>query len=434
VTETVDEGTPSLLRSGVVVAVASAGGNVAAFALTLGLGRLLSPAEFGAIGALFGLAIVGQVPGFAVQAVVARQVANRRRLDNGGAPLPRALLLAVLGVAVAVAAVGLLLAVPLAAVLHLDASTPTLWLAAALAPSTITFGAQGLLQGAERFGALGLLIVVTAVARVAGGLAGVPGGPAGVLAGIAAGSVVTAAFAAFLVRDIVRGAGSATGERGLPPGAATDWWHAVVGLGALLALTNADVVLARHFLPPETSGLYTAGAVVEKIAFWLPQAVALVVFPRLTDPDARGPLLLKASAAVGALGAATSLGAAVVGPWALGLLLGSDYRTLGPELGLFAAAGAAGALVQLVLYSGIARGSRSIGAALLAALAVLVIVVATVAHGSVTAVVSSVLAVLGTVAIIGLAVSLRPPARRQWPASSQFVPAPTETSSGTDRA
>jgi O-antigen/teichoic acid export membrane protein len=197
-------------------------------------------------------------------------------------------------------------------------------------------------------------------------------------------------------------------DRGLPPGLRVEWWHAMVGLGALLALTNADVVLARHFLPPETSGLYTAGSVVEKIAFWLPQAVALVVFPRLTDPATRRPVLLRAATVVGALGAATSIGAAVLGPWVLGLLLGPSYRTLGPELGLFAAAGAAGALLQLVLYSGIASGSRQIGAVLLGALAVLVTVVATVGHGSVTAVVTSVVAVLGVVAVAGLAVSLRP--------------------------
>jgi O-antigen/teichoic acid export membrane protein len=183
----------------------------------------------------------------------------------------------------------------------------------------------------------------------------------------------------------------------------------MAGLGALLALTNADVVLARHFLPARESGLYAAGAVVAKIAFWLPQAVALVVFPRLTDPAARGRLLAGALAAVGTIGAVTSVGAAVLGPWALGLLLGPTYRTLGAELGLFAAAGALGALVQLLLYSGIAEGSRAIGLLLLGALATLVTVVTTVAHGSVGAVVTAVIAVLGAVALVAPVLSRRRP-------------------------
>jgi O-antigen/teichoic acid export membrane protein len=399
VTRTTDEVAPPLLRSGIVVAAASAGGNVAAFALTIVLGRLLAPAEFGAIGALFGLAIVGQVPGFAVQAVVARRVATRRR---SAATAPRALLLAGVAVAAGVAVTAALLAVPLAGVLHLGSPAATFWLAASLGPGTVAFAVQGVLQGAERFGPLGLLILVTAALRVTGGLAGVPGGTAGVFAGVTAGAVGAVVFALYLLR------GTLTGGP-LPRGLAGEWWHAVLGLGALLALTNADVVLARHFLSPETSGLYAAGAVVEKIAFWLPQAVALVVFPRLTDPVARRPILLRACAAVAGLGAATSLGAAVLGPWVLGLVLGPAYRTLGAELGLFAAAGAAGALVQLLLYSGIAHGSRRIGALLLAALAALVAFVATVGHGSVTAVIGSVVLVLGTVAVGGLAVSFRRP-------------------------
>ena len=409
-TGTVDQATPTLLRSGIVIAVASAAGNVAAFGLTIALGRLLVPAEFGAVGALFSLAIVGQVPGLALQAVVARHVATTLRTGTGGAPA-RALLLAGLAAGVGVTATALALAVPLAGMLHLGSSAPTLWLAAVLGPGTVAFAAQGLLQGAERFGALAVLIVVTATARVVGGLAGSPGGPAGVLAGMTAGALVTVAVGvALLRRDLAarpRTPGAAAASR---PALAREWWHAMAGLGALLALTNAEVVLARHYLPPATSGLYAAGAVVEKIAFWLPAAVALVVFPRLTDPDARGPVLLRACAAVGALGAVTSVGAATGGPWALGLLLGPPYGALGAELGLFAAAGAAGALAQLLLYSGIASGSRAVGLLLLAALGALVALVATVAHGSVGAVIGAVIAVLGTVAAVGVAVSFRPPA------------------------
>ena len=422
-TGTVDQATPTLLRSGIVLAAASAGGNIAAFALTIALGRLLAPGDFGAIGALFGLAIVGQVPGLALQAVVARHVATQRHgatrphgatRSRTAAPGPHdtattTLLVVGAAGAVVLAVAGLALAVPLASVLHLDSAAPTCWLAVALAPGTVGFAAQGILQGAERFGALAALILVTSVARVAGGLAGSPAGPAGVLAGMAAGALVTVAFALYLLRRDLPERRERRFRTAVPAGLGREWWHAMAGLGALLALTNADVVLARHYLPAAESGLYAAGAVVAKIAFWLPQAVALVVFPRLTDPDARGPVLARALAAVGALGAATSIGAAVLGPWALGLVLGPTYRALGAELGLFAAAGAVGALVQLLLYSGIASGSRAIGLLLLGALAGLVTVVATVAHGSVTAVVSTVIAALGAVAVVALVLTRRGP-------------------------
>jgi O-antigen/teichoic acid export membrane protein len=178
-------------------------------------------------------------------------------------------------------------------------------------------------------------------------------------------------------------------------------------MGALLALTNVDVMLARHYLSRHDSGLYAAGAVASKIAFWFPQAIAVVVFPRLTDPEQRAGLLAKAATVVVGLGVLTSVGTAVLGPWILGILLDPEYRTLGATLGVFAAAGAAGTLVQLLLYSGIATRDRAITGVLVGALVVLVGVVSTVAHGSVNAIIVTVLSTLVALTVVGLLLTRR---------------------------
>jgi O-antigen/teichoic acid export membrane protein len=395
----------ALVRAGTVVAVATAGANVVSFALTIVLGNVLSVGDFGAVVALLGVAIVGQVPAMALQVVVARHVATATDATRPGQA--RALLVHAALVGAAVAALAAVITVPMAGLLHLDSPFPMAWLAVSLAPVTLIFAVQGLLQGAERFTALGVFLVVMAVTRVAGGLAGgVATGPSGVFAGIALGAVVALAVALFLVRgDLTRTAPAAEPTR--PREFYGELWTAVAGMGALLALTNVDVMLARHYLSRHDSGLYAAGAVASKIAFWFPQAIAVVVFPRLTDPEQRAGLLAKAATVVVGLGVLTSVGTAVLGPWILGILLDPEYRTLGATLGVFAAAGAAGTLVQLLLYSGIATRDRAITGVLVGALVVLVGVVSTVAHGSVNAIIVTVLSTLVALTVVGLLLTRR---------------------------
>lgn len=390
---------PTLVRAGALVAAGSAAANVISFLLTIVIARLLTRSDFGAAAALLGVAIVGQVPAMALQAVVARAVAVTRVDARGGQV--RSLLRYSAAVAGVVSALAAALAVPIAGLLHLGSAAPTLWLALALGPTTIVFAVQGLLQGAERFAGLTVLLVVMSATRVAGGVTGAVWGTAGVFMGVAVAAVVAMFFSLWLVRGEL-------GERGDRPGRArlyTELWPAIAGMGALLALTNIDVMLARHFLSGPESGLYAAGTVAAKIAFWFPQAVAMVVFPRLADASQREGLLPRAAAVIVGLGVLTGTGCALLGPWLFGVLLGSEYTALGPTLGFFAAAGSAGTLVQLALYSGIAARDRLVTSTLVLALAVMIGLVVTVAHSSVLAIILTVLGILAMLAAVGLGLS-----------------------------
>jgi O-antigen/teichoic acid export membrane protein len=388
----------ALVKAGAVVAIATAAVNVLGFVLTIALGRLLTTGDFGAAVALLGVAIVGQVPALALQAVVARHVATAARPGQA-----RALTIYSTAVSVAVGVVAALATFPLASLLHLGSPWPMAWVAVALVPTTLIFAVQGLLQGEERFTALAALLLVVSITRVGGGLAGAGSGPSGVFAGIAAGGVVALAVALVMVRHDLVAAPQPDPNVGAELRAFySELWTAVAGMGALLALTNVDVILARHYLSRHDSGLYAAGAVASKIAFWFPQAVAVVVFPRLADPEQRNALLARAAAVVFGLGVITSAATALMGPWLLGLLIGEQYRTLGVTLGLFAAFGAAGTLVQLVLYSGIAIRDRLITGVLVGALAVLISVVVFVSHSSVTAIITAAFVTMSVLAVGGL--------------------------------
>jgi O-antigen/teichoic acid export membrane protein len=195
---------------------------------------------------------------------------------------------------------------------------------------------------------------------------------------------------------------SAPGVRG----AATGWWRevgaATAGLLGLFLLANVDVLLARHYLDRAAAGRYALGAVVAKIAFWAPQFVVTVIFPRLVG--AADPRRLLAGSALLIAGFGVLLAGGLVAADALGLIvpvLGDGYAGLGPLLPLFAALGTALALVQLLLFEGIATRDRRMGRAVAIALVAEVALVAGPLHGSVAQIAGTALAVALALAAAG---------------------------------
>jgi O-antigen/teichoic acid export membrane protein len=188
--------------------------------------------------------------------------------------------------------------------------------------------------------------------------------------------------------------------------AVAGWWRevgtATAGLLGLFLLANVDVLLARHYLDRAAAGRYALGAVVAKIAFWAPQFVVTVIFPRLVG--AADPRRLVAGSAVVIAGFGVLLGGGLAVADRLGLavpVLGGGYAGLGPLLPLFAALGTALALVQLLLFEGIAARDRRMGRAVVVALVAEVALVAGPLHGSVGQIAGTALATALALAAIG---------------------------------
>jgi O-antigen/teichoic acid export membrane protein len=187
---------------------------------------------------------------------------------------------------------------------------------------------------------------------------------------------------------------------------AAGWWRevgtATAGLLGLFLLANVDVLLARHYLDRAAAGRYALGAVVAKIAFWAPQFVVTVIFPRLVG--AADPRRLVAGSAGVIAGFGVLLGGGLAVADRLGLavpVLGGGYAGLGPLLPLFAALGTALALVQLLLFEGIAARDRRMGRAVVATLVAEVALVAGPLHGSVGQIAGTALAAALALAAAG---------------------------------
>ena len=345
---------------GTAVAVAGFAVNVFGFAVPLLGARRLSPSDLGALATVLALVAITSVAGQGLQAAIAVRVARAGSLSNAGR--------ATLGAAVLTAGC-LLLATPVIMVaLHLSPALALL-VTATVVPVVIGSRWLGELQGAQRFLALATAMVLLAVARYGGILVGLAVG-AGVTTSVALGAVVgwvSLPILALLARR--RSAASHhTAAAGEPARLHVRDVAAACGATlAMLAVSYADLILARHLLSPADSGAYAVGSVLTKGALWAPQVVTVLALPRLARGSRR--TLRLALAAVGACGAALVLASAVAGGLAMRLAGGPDYPRLGGYAAGFAAVGALYAVVFVLVNAEIAARVRWPALPLWAALA-----------------------------------------------------------------
>lgn len=400
----------SLVKGAGLVGIGMAVMNVAAYGFTLVAVHALAPALFGALTALLGLVLIGNVASLGLQATGARRIATHT--GPGQAVLADSLLKAgrVGGIWLTVLA---LLATPvIILLLHIDSIVAVALLAPALGLMTVLGAQLGVLQGGEHWRELAIVYAMVGVGRVGLGGLGLLIEPSlvGAMGGIAAGTALPVLAAAFVLR----------GSTGAQPGEVRQIFHETLrgthALAAFFVIANADVLLARALMEPDDSGRYAAGVIVAKSCLFLPQFVSVVVFPALAaDPD-DSRRLRNAVKVVAGIGLIAIAGTLLLPDLVVAVVGGEEYAAVGPIAWLFAISGTAYAVLHLVVLAAIARQERYvamvqwIGLAILTG-SVMVILAAGFAVG--TAGINALVAMTATCAV-GLSVALvngihRPP-------------------------
>ena len=364
------------LAGGLTLGLASGLATVLGYLFTVVLARSFGAADYGALVALLGVGLIGTIPAAGFQYVVARRTVA---LDlpsghNDGLSLR---LCGLVGIGLLV--VGVAVAYPASSWLHLDSAQPILALAVSLVPLTLAGVFQGALLGRRRFVALGAAYVATALGRLAVGVLTVLAGwgITGAFWTLAAAAALSTGFSWLL-----------TGPRSWQPvaGGTGDLAREVVEacstVAGILVLTNTDVLLARHYLDPETSGAYGVASLFAKAILWGSQFVVQAAYPALALIDGRRRLLLRTLAATTGLGLIGIAGTAVIGRHLVLLATGSSYGVSTGMLVAFALLGTAWSATQVLLLAAVAVGDRQPSRMLWGLIAAEVTVVALGPHRS----------------------------------------------------
>ncbi len=377
---------PRLLGGAGSIAVAIVVMNIGTYAFTMLAARFLGPGDYGAFAGLMALILVIGVLQLGVQTAAARRIASApEEADATAGAVMRVSWWAGLAVAVLM----LLLAPAVDRLLRLDSLLSAALVAMVVLPMTVMGGQAGILQGQRRWAPLALLFLANGVPRVLVGGALVAWRPDTVTAMI---GVALGQWAPVIVGAVALG--RRPGARA-PRRAAIEVLREAVtnsqALFAFFALSNVDVLVARNLLPEHEAGLYAGGLILTKAVLFLPQFVVVLAFPSMSTPQERRTALLRSLAAAFALGTLATAGAAALSGLALVFVGGDEYADLQHRLWLFGLLGTVLSLLQVLVYSVVARQGRRSIAVVWSALVLLVAV------GLTTASVSGLLAVVITV-------------------------------------
>ena len=368
----------ALLDSSGQIAVAMALMNLATYGFTMSAARIIGPVAYGAFFALMNLIMIVSVVMLGLQATAARRIsADPAHVGQ----IEREILRVSWRASLLLGAL-LLVGAPLVDRLLDLESLPTALLAAfAAVPMTMTGAQAGILQGERRWRELAILYLLSGVPRLVVGTALILWQPSELMAFL---GVTLGFYAPFLYGLRVLRRGREDGETDERHGFLPVIKEAVVNSQALFAyfaLTNVDMLVGRSVLDSHDSGLYAAGLIVARSVSFLPQFVVVIAFPSMSTSLDAGRALLRSLALVGGLGCASVLATAALPDLALVFAGGEDYDEVRHLLWVFALLGACMSVLQLLVYSVLARRGTVSMVLVWLALVVLVGLAATTVSG-----------------------------------------------------
>jgi O-antigen/teichoic acid export membrane protein len=349
-------------RSGIVLAVASGISIVAAYVFLLAAGRILGSEEYGSLAALLGLLAVVLLPAGALQMAVSREFS--RLVASGDSDRAAALArttfrLALIGT-VPLLAVGLLLAAPLAHLLHVDSVALVVLAQVTLATALVFPVAMGVLQGMQRFHALATLYVFPWLVRIVVLLAAASVGYrlGGALFATVIGAFAGTALAVALIREPLRSGAALSREelmtflRFLGPVAA--------GIVGIALLTHVDILIVKARFSGDEAGAYAAASAFARVGFFLPATILAVLFPRTAARQARGEetedILGRSLLATIVFCGALAVFYAAAGVGLVSMTFGPDFAEGGTVLAPYAVAIGFFSVAQVLVAYHLSRG------------------------------------------------------------------------------
>jgi len=384
-----------LIQGVIVVGAGLAVPQVLAYAASVIAARLLVPAEFGAFGAMQGITQIGTPIGLAIQAVVARRLVKNSQNKHHD------LLKFGLEVSIAVMILTLLVSFPLSSIFHIDYLVLVLTIGA-VAPFVFISTQLGIAQGKELYLKVAGIYIVFGIGRSISAIVGLLIYPELISVGIGffGGTLLSVIFAHYVLGNSKKFWKTVRAEKGV-----SELYKAAQALIALYVLVNIDVLLARIVLSPTQSGVYTVGMLVAKIAFFMPQAITVVLFPKMGKNDSSALRL--------AVLGTTLIGSAYVGfcyfasEFVVNAIGGSGYSELYSEVWMFALEGSLFAVLQVLLYGRIAREDTKVSILLWAGSLIAAVSVWLIAIDTVITVVSSLIGVTFILVIIAAVTELK---------------------------
>ena len=339
------EKTGHFIRENFLLIAATLAASAIHYLYQFSMGRLLGPADYGTLAALFSIIYISVAPVQAVQLTLTKFVAEFKASGQAGfiGALFNGVIKKLTFVGFAAFAVLSILSPWISEFLNIPHKSTIINFSFIFLAMFILAAARGFLQGMQRFKALGANLIAESATKLAFGLALVFAGH-GILGAIWGANIsvfVSVGLAAFILLPTLRARGDAiTNEQrrkiyeySIPT---------LIALSVVTALYSLDVLLVKHFFTPNEAGIYAAAALVSKVIFFALLPISQVMFPKVAELRIKGlphtAIFLKSLALVTLLSAIAVATYFLAPSFVLNFLFGSEYSAAVPLIGLFGAA------------------------------------------------------------------------------------------------
>lgn len=330
--------------------------NVATYGYTMLAARIMGPQNYGGFAAMMNLLLVVSVASLGLQATAARRIsASPSRVHH----IEHEVLRLSWRAALALGGLLLLLSPVINRALRLDDLPTALLVGLSAIPLTIMGGQAGILQGERRWLELGILYIASGVPRLLVGTALLLWRASeffGIL-GVAIGMLIPVLVGWWALRTRAEDPDADLPHEGRSM--LRETVHNTQALFAFFALSNADIIISRNVLDAHDSGLYASGLILTKAVLFLPQFVVVVAFPAMSTASERRRALTRSLGAVALLGLVATLASYFLSSLAMVFVGGEKFAEIESQLWLFAILGTAMSMLQLLVYSVLARQGMS---------------------------------------------------------------------------
>ncbi len=335
----------SLIRDSAVLFLATSGLSAAGFFFHFYMGRVLGPASYGILGAIFSLLYIILVPFNVIQTSITNFIASFKAKNENDKinSLFRQSLKKLFLCSLILTLIFFLINNYVASFLHI----PSKYLLILLPIILLSFllpVMRGLMQGLEKFKVLGFNMTMEGIAKIVFGILLVTFGlgVSGAVMALVLSYLMPLLFAFFVLSKYLKKTGAIFSGKEV-------YSYAVPVLIALVLFTglySIDVLLVKRFFTETEAGLYVALSFLGRIIFFGTQSVAVVMFPKSVanfSVNKKNPKILKkALFLVSIFGGFATLIYFLFPRLIITILYGKNYLEISNLLGLFG-------LVMLIL-------------------------------------------------------------------------------------
>lgn len=249
------------------------------------MGRALGPYQYGIFGSLFAISYIIYVLTNTIQTGSARFISkfigeNKKEMIS---VFSKGLLKRMFVLGISIFVILVILSNPITIYLKIDSITPVIFLASIFIFSTLLPVNLGIIQGLEKFFSLGINMILSFSAKLIFGilLVMIGFGVNGAISGVVIGFIVALIFSYFPIRNYLHQNSKNKNKFNFSELYVYSF-PTMIAMFCFSVPANMDVILAKHFFESNTAGIYTAATVLGKIILFVPGAIAIVMFPKIS--------------------------------------------------------------------------------------------------------------------------------------------------------